>query len=308
MRKHKIGGNKKHPGGIQRGSTSLSSPQEEKSVQTTEIAKEDNTEENIDIESYLSMSYVFEENNNVIYWQDFQPKIGVPHGINFKISKFFNNTDCNLVGFNNGLMSSQTNSYGNGAIIVSISELTDRNGSASIKDDNIGRYVKFGENHHRDFHNIQGLFKIADSDRVSYTLQHVGDPLERPKEQLVLVDKKLLGSYLKERQILPIEYIANNIDGLRDALKNDDIFYFYKGVVCNMMTAYNELSSLSKIEIGDYVKHLDYNNSEFEIVGISNRGFLLKGDWSGGTHNTVSESFVEKSKVVGISRKAKSLC
>lgn len=53
--------------------------------------------------------------------------------------------------------------------------------------------------------------------------------------------------------------LANNIDGLRDALKDDDLFYFYKGVIqsygevmakCQAKRMYSEEEMLQALNIG----------------------------------------------------------
>lgn len=35
--------------------------------------------------------------------------------------------------------------------------------------------------------------------------------------------------------------LANNIDGLRDALQDDDIYFFYKGVICEFAKGFAEM-------------------------------------------------------------------
>ncbi len=37
------------------------------------------------------------------------------------------------------------------------------------------------------------------------------------------------------------ELLANNIDGLRDALEDDDLYYFYRGVICEFAKAFAKL-------------------------------------------------------------------
>ena len=36
------------------------------------------------------------------------------------------------------------------------------------------------------------------------------------------------------------ELLANNIDGLRDALQDDDLYYFYRGVICEFAKEFAE--------------------------------------------------------------------
>jgi hypothetical protein len=66
--------------------------------------------------------------------------------------------------------------------------------------------------------------------------------------------------------------LANNIDGLRDALKDDDLFFFYKGVVqCygeamaewqkeqdNKLYRYEEVLQILQNIFSIYGKHIDF--------------------------------------------------
>lgn len=36
------------------------------------------------------------------------------------------------------------------------------------------------------------------------------------------------------------QLLSNNIDGLKDALKNDDLYYFYRGVICEFAKSFTE--------------------------------------------------------------------
>lgn len=37
------------------------------------------------------------------------------------------------------------------------------------------------------------------------------------------------------------ELLANNIDGLRDALQDDDLYFFYRGVICEFAKELSEI-------------------------------------------------------------------
>ena len=37
------------------------------------------------------------------------------------------------------------------------------------------------------------------------------------------------------------ELLANNIDGLRDALQDDDLYFFYRGVICEFAKGFAEM-------------------------------------------------------------------
>jgi hypothetical protein len=55
--------------------------------------------------------------------------------------------------------------------------------------------------------------------------------------------------------------LANNIDGLRDALKDDDLFYFYKGVIqCygEAMANWQQEQDKNKYSEEDMKKYADY--------------------------------------------------
>jgi len=62
--------------------------------------------------------------------------------------------------------------------------------------------------------------------------------------------------------------LANNIDGLRDALKDDDLFFFYKGVIqCygEAMVKWNqEQNDTSKVKRVEVIQHSPpYNGRAF---------------------------------------------
>jgi hypothetical protein len=61
--------------------------------------------------------------------------------------------------------------------------------------------------------------------------------------------------------------LANNIDGLKDALKDDDLFYFYKGVI----QCYGEA-------MANWQQEQQYNNmfSETDMTGYAL--YVLKND------------------------------
>lgn len=197
--------------------------------------------------SYLNKVIHFKE-NNMAFLQDFKFKKDIPQNVNFMVVEicidFKNKRTARLIGFNHGLSTNQTKSYGNGCILIEYDLLKySVPKPISINDSNINKYVSFiGDSKNLNFSNIKGLFKIIDSDCVSYYLKYVGDPLEHhyPTSEFQ-VDKELLKQYLDKKTIEPIEFIANNLDGLKDALKNDDIFYFYRNVICTMMDDYGEI-------------------------------------------------------------------
>ena len=63
--------------------------------------------------------------------------------------------------------------------------------------------------------------------------------------------------------------LANNIDGLRDALKDDDLFFFYKGVIqCygKAMAKWQQERNYSEEEVIKilYQFHYDLVNSNFD--------------------------------------------
>ena len=37
------------------------------------------------------------------------------------------------------------------------------------------------------------------------------------------------------------ELLANNIDGLRDAIQDDDLYFFYRGVICEFAKGFAEM-------------------------------------------------------------------
>jgi len=49
------------------------------------------------------------------------------------------------------------------------------------------------------------------------------------------------------------EKLANNIDGLREIIDDDDLFFFYKGVVCEFAKEYAKLVSINELE-----KHVEH--------------------------------------------------
>ena len=44
------------------------------------------------------------------------------------------------------------------------------------------------------------------------------------------------------------ELLANNIDGLREVINDDDLFFFYKGVVCEFAKEFGRLSAIDELE------------------------------------------------------------
>lgn len=47
------------------------------------------------------------------------------------------------------------------------------------------------------------------------------------------------------------------------------------------------------LSIGDTVRHHDYSNERFKVIGIRADEIELEGDWSGGTHHTVGRCWVD---------------
>jgi hypothetical protein len=67
--------------------------------------------------------------------------------------------------------------------------------------------------------------------------------------------------------------LANNIDGLRDALKDDDLFFFYKGVVqCygEAMAKWQQERSYSEEEV---LNIIDNYNETFKVDLILREDF-----------------------------------
>jgi hypothetical protein len=57
--------------------------------------------------------------------------------------------------------------------------------------------------------------------------------------------------------------LANNIDGLRDALKDDDLFFFYKGVIqCygESMAKWQQERMYSEEDMTEYAIYIVFNN------------------------------------------------
>jgi len=77
--------------------------------------------------------------------------------------------------------------------------------------------------------------------------------------------------------------LANNIDGLRDALKDDDLFYFYKGVIqCYGETMANwqqeqDKNKFSEEDIREAFRQGQDNMDYSEMYGWSSK--LTEQDW-----------------------------
>ncbi len=54
------------------------------------------------------------------------------------------------------------------------------------------------------------------------------------------------------------ELLANNIDGLKDIINDDDLFYFYKGVICEFAKGLAELHVIEALKEA-------FNNSEIRV-------------------------------------------
>jgi len=73
--------------------------------------------------------------------------------------------------------------------------------------------------------------------------------------------------------------LANNIDGLRDALQDDDLFFFYKGVVqcygeamAKWQKKHSEKSvSISAIEDGYQQELFNYLHSELDVIALQSQ-------------------------------------
>jgi hypothetical protein len=79
--------------------------------------------------------------------------------------------------------------------------------------------------------------------------------------------------------------LANNIDGLRDALKDDDLFFFYKGVVVcygeamaewqqeqdKKLYSYDEMLEILHNIFGVYGKHIDVKFNKDLINDLFNQ-------------------------------------
>jgi hypothetical protein len=73
--------------------------------------------------------------------------------------------------------------------------------------------------------------------------------------------------------------LANNIDGLRDALKDDDLFFFYKGVIqCygEAMAKWQKenekrIVSVSDLEDGYQQELFNYLHSELDVIALQSQ-------------------------------------
>jgi len=72
--------------------------------------------------------------------------------------------------------------------------------------------------------------------------------------------------------------LANNIDGLRDALKDDDLFYFYKGVIqCygEAMANWQQEQDKNKFSEEDMVKAIDFGANGMYGYQIGKEGYTI---------------------------------
>ena len=56
------------------------------------------------------------------------------------------------------------------------------------------------------------------------------------------------------------ELLANNIDGLREALQDDDLYYFYRGVICEFAKEFAEM------HITEALKQVD---EEINLINVT---------------------------------------
>jgi hypothetical protein len=149
------------------------------------------------------------------------------------------------------------------------------------------KYVKIKqswENSHLDF-NCKKIILTTDQDLIADGVQAIDDEflewfVKNPSCERVEVKKGFADgtawgyNFLDYKIIIPQEepkqetleevaeiILANNIDGLRDALKDDDLFFFYKGVIqCygEAMANWQQEQDKNKYSEEDMKKYADY--------------------------------------------------
>lgn len=71
------------------------------------------------------------------------------------------------------------------------------------------------------------------------------------------------------------ELLANNIDGLRDIINDDDLFFFYKGVICEYAKGFAELHVEESLKMA-YFNHTinTYNGYDEPIIELDEESIL----------------------------------